>query len=98
MRFAAVGLDHRHIYDLAEGLIDAGATFAGYWPQTTDPRVLDGVRKRFPDIPAVEDRDALMRDPSIHVIVSAAAPGARARPPACASASPTFRRSRIATG
>jgi predicted dehydrogenase len=78
MRFAAIGLDHRHIYDLAEGLIDAGATFAGYWPQTTDPRVLDGVRKRFPDIPAVEDRDALMRDPSIDVIVSAAVPRDRA--------------------
>jgi hypothetical protein len=74
MRFAAIGLDHRHIYDLTEGLLDAGATCAGYWPQTTDPRVLDGVRKRFADIPAVEDRDALMRDPSIDVIVSAAVP------------------------
>src|SRR3954447_22882965 len=78
MRFAAIGLDHRHIYDLAEGLIEAGATFAGYWPQTTDPRVLDGVRKRFPEAPAVEDRDALMRDPAIDAIVSAAVPRDRA--------------------
>ena len=52
MRFAAIGLDHRHIYDLTEGLLDAGATCAGYWPQTTDPRVLEGFRKRFPDVPA----------------------------------------------
>jgi predicted dehydrogenase len=78
MRFAAIGLDHRHIYDLTEGLLDAGASCAGYWPQTTDPRVLDGVRKRFPEIPAVEDRDALMRDPAIDVIVSAAVPRDRA--------------------
>ena len=28
MRFAAIGLDHRHIYDLTEGLVEAGATFA----------------------------------------------------------------------
>jgi len=78
MRFAAIGLDHRHIYDLTEGLLEAGATCAGYWPQTSDPRVLEGVRKRFPDIPAVEDRDALMRDPAIDAIVSAAIPRDRA--------------------
>ena len=59
MRFAAIGLDHHHIYDLTEGLLDAGASCAGYWPQTTDPRVLEGVAKRFPDVPAIGDRAAL---------------------------------------
>src|SRR3954447_17804622 len=78
MRFAAIGLDHRHIYDLAGGLIEAGATCAGYRPHTTDPRVLEGFRKRFPDVPALADRDALMRDPAIDVIVSAAVPRDRA--------------------
>ena len=78
MRFAAIGLDHRHIYDLTQGLIDAGAACAGYWPQTTDPRVLKGFRERFPDIPAVEDRDALMRDPSVDFIVCCAVPCDRA--------------------
>ncbi|MEA2929395.1 MAG: hypothetical protein QOG38_1823 [Hyphomicrobiales bacterium] len=78
MRFAAIGLDHRHIYDLTEGLIDAGVACAGYWPQTTDPRVLKGFRERFPDVPAVEDRDALMRDPSIAMICCAAIPRDRA--------------------
>lgn len=78
MRFAAIGLDHRHAYDLAAGLFEAGATCAGYWPKTTDPRVLEGFRKRFPDVPAVEDRDALMRDPSIDAIVCCAVPCDRA--------------------
>lgn len=78
MRFAAIGIDHRHIYDLAGGLIEAGATCAGYVPQTTDPRVLKGLRERFPDLPAVEDRDALLRDPAIDVIVCAAVPRDRA--------------------
>ena len=63
MRFAAIGLDHRHIYDLSAGLIEAGAACAGYWPQTSDPRVLKGFRERFPESPAVEDRGTLMRDP-----------------------------------
>jgi predicted dehydrogenase len=74
MRFAAVGIDHRHIYDLVGGLLAAGGSCAGYWPQTSDPRVLKGLRERFPDLPAIEDREALMCDPSVDVIVSAAIP------------------------
>jgi predicted dehydrogenase len=74
MRFAAIGLDHRHIYDLVAGLLDAGLSCAGYWPETSDARVLKGFRERFPDLAAVEDRDALMRDPSIDIIVCAAVP------------------------
>jgi predicted dehydrogenase len=78
MRFAAIGLDHRHIYDLTEGLIEAGVACAGYWPQTSDPRVLKGFRERFPDVAAVEDRDALMRDRSIGIVACAAVPCDRA--------------------
>ena len=36
VRFAAIGLDHRHIYDLTQGLLDAGAECVGYNPDTTD--------------------------------------------------------------
>jgi predicted dehydrogenase len=77
-RFAAIGLDHRHIYDLTRELLDAGATCAGYWPDTTDPRVLAGFRERFPDVPEVSERDRLLDDPSIDVVVSAAVPKDRA--------------------
>ena len=76
-RFAAIGLDHRHIYDLTQGLLDAGQVCAGYWPETTDPRVLEGFRKRFPAIPAA-GKDALLNDPSIEFVVIAAVPRDRA--------------------
>jgi predicted dehydrogenase len=76
-RFAAIGLDHRHIYDLTQGLLDAGQACAGYCPRTTDPRVLAGFRKRFPGIPEVE-RDRLLDDPSIDFVVIAAVPCDRA--------------------
>jgi len=78
MRFAVIGIDHRHIYELVGGLIAAGASCAGYVPQTTDPRVLKGLRERFPDLGAIEDPDALLRDPSVDVIVCAAVPRDRA--------------------
>ena len=77
VRFAAIGLDHRHIYHLVGELIAAGADCVGYCPVTSDERVLTGFRERFPDLVAV-DRDRLFDDPSIVVIVSAAIPRDRA--------------------
>lgn len=76
-RFAALGLDHRHIYDLTAGLIAAGAQCVGHDPLTSDPRVLAGFRRRFPDVPAL-DRGVLLRDPSIDFVVIAAVPRDRA--------------------
>ncbi len=76
-RFAAIGLDHRHIYDLTAGLLAAGAVCVGHDPTTTDPRVLAGFRKRFPEIPAVE-RARLLDDPSVDFVVIAAVPRDRA--------------------
>jgi predicted dehydrogenase len=77
-RFAVIGLDHRHAYDLAAYLIEAGMECAGYWPVTTDQGVLDGFRRRFPDLPEVAERERLLDDPSINVIVTAAVPKDRA--------------------
>ena len=76
-RFAAIGLDHRHIYDMTAGLRAAGAICAGYDPDTSDPRVLVGFRKRFPDVPE-RPREALLDDPSIDFIVLSAIPRDRA--------------------
>ncbi len=77
LRFAAVGLDHRHIYHMVGELIAAGAECAGYCPQTSDPRVLDGLRERFPDLQAL-DRNRIFEDPAIDIIASAAIPRDRA--------------------
>jgi predicted dehydrogenase len=76
-RFAAIGLDHRHIYDLTAGLIEAGARCVGHDPVTSDPRVLAGFRRRFPGVPAL-DRRVLLTDPNIDFIVLAAIPRDRA--------------------
>ena len=77
-RFGIIGLDHRHIYEMAGELIAAGMECAGYWPDTSDPRVLEGFRKRFPDLPEVTDRRRLLEDPAIDVIVTASVPCDRA--------------------
>jgi predicted dehydrogenase len=76
-RFAAIGLDHRHIYDLTQDLLDAGAECVGYNPDTTDPRVLAGFRKRFPQV-AQSETQRLLDDPAIDFVVIAARPCDRA--------------------
>jgi predicted dehydrogenase len=76
-RFAAIGLDHRHVYDMTEGLLAAGAECVGYNPDTTDPRVLAGFRERFPHVPEAP-RERLLDDPSIDFIVLSAVPRDRA--------------------
>ena len=77
MRFGVVGIDHRHVYHLAGGLIDAGAECVGYDPQTSDPRVLLGLRERFPHLEAM-DRRTLLESEQIDIICSAAIPSERA--------------------
>jgi predicted dehydrogenase len=76
-RFAVIGLDHRHVYDLTAGLLAAGAVCVGHDPDTTDPRVLAGFRKRFPEVPAAA-RQRLLDDPSIDFIVLGSVPRDRA--------------------
>jgi predicted dehydrogenase len=76
--FVVVGLDHRHIYDLTAGLLAAGLACAGYWPETSDKRVLEGFQKRFPQLVAVADKEALLADPSAGIMVCAAIPRDRA--------------------
>ncbi len=77
-RFAVIGLDHRHVYDLTAELLTVGATCVGYDPVSSDPRVLAGFHKRFPDIPA-RDRQALLDDLATDFIVLGAIPRDRAR-------------------
>lgn len=77
-RFVVVGLDHRHVWDLVAGMLDAGADCAGWWPETSDPHVVAGFRKRFPALPEVADKAALLADPSAAVMVCAAVPADRA--------------------
>lgn len=77
MRFAAIGLDHRHIYHMVGELLRAGGACVGFDPATTDPRVLEGFRERFPDL-AERATDALLDDASVDLVAIAAVPRARA--------------------
>lgn len=77
VRFAALGIDHRHIFGMAQNMIDAGAEFVGWWTDGT-PETLEGFVKRFPDVPRAKDKARLIEDDSIDLILISAIPRDRA--------------------
>ena len=79
IKFAVIGIDHRHVFHLIEGLLGAGATCAGYLSVTSEPMVLQGVQKRFPQLRGVDSADEFLQDPTIDLIVTAGVPSERAQ-------------------
>ncbi len=47
IKFVALGIEHRHIFGMAQNLMDAGAEFVGWWTEG-EPDVVEGFVKRFP--------------------------------------------------
>lgn len=70
--FAAVGLDHGHIYGMCNGLTEAGATLE--WVFDPDPAKVAAFRERFPSAkPARTELEAL-EDPRVSLVASATVP------------------------
>ncbi|PWK62300.1 Gfo/Idh/MocA family protein [Roseicyclus mahoneyensis] len=78
MKFAAIGIDHRHIFGMSANLMAEGAEFVGWWTDGA-PEPLDGFIKRFPDVPRVVDAQTLLDDPEIDLICISCIPRDRAR-------------------
>jgi len=77
LKFAAIGLDHRHIYEQVGGMLAAGAECVGYWTRD-DVQPLEGFIKRFPEIPRVDEQARLLEDPDVSLVVTAGIPAERA--------------------
>ena len=72
-----IGIDHRHVYGMLEGMLAAGATCAGWWTQG-EPATLPGFVKRFPDVKRAEERAEVMENPAIDLVIISAPPAERA--------------------
>jgi predicted dehydrogenase len=78
IKFAVIGIDHRHVYHLIGELLKCGAVCAGYWTVTTNEKVRAGIQEKFPSLPEFDDKQALLQDATISLIVTAAVPSQRA--------------------
>lgn len=77
LQFAAIGLDHRHIIGMSQGMIDAGARLMACWTDGS-PKPLAGFARHFPDVPRMLDRRAILEDPGIALVLIASPPDMRA--------------------
>lgn len=74
-RFAAIGLDHGHIYGMCNGLMEAGGELVAVY----DPDInkVKAFCQKFPSATPAESELDIMDDPSIHLIASACIPSER---------------------
>ncbi|HVW22609.1 MAG TPA: Gfo/Idh/MocA family oxidoreductase [Opitutaceae bacterium] len=73
--FAAMHLEHGHIYGQCNGLIEAGATLK--WVFEPDPRKLEAFRQKFPSVKVAPSADEILADPEIKLVAAAAVPSER---------------------
>jgi predicted dehydrogenase len=70
-KFAAIGLDHRHIYEMVGRLLERGCECVGYWTDG-EPQPLAGFVSRYPHVPRADDKRRLLEDPSVKLVLTAA--------------------------
>ena len=76
LRFAAIGLNHSHIYGQTKAMLDAGAELVAVYAEEDD--LAEAYRASFPQAKRVSDKRVILEDPSIKLIVSATIPDVRA--------------------
>lgn len=77
LRFAAIGIDHRHIFGMAANMINVGAEFAGWWTDG-QPNTVAGFVERFPDVARADSVEALLNDASVGLVLLSGIPCERA--------------------
>jgi predicted dehydrogenase len=68
--FAAIGLDHGHIYGMCNGLSEAGGTLKSVYDP--DPQKLDAFCGKFPDVVRARSEEEILSDPEIKLVAGAA--------------------------
>ncbi len=76
IRFAAVGLNHPHIYRQVELLQEKGAELAGFF--AAEPELCAQFSKKFPGVKLAASADDILNDKTIQLITGAGIPSERA--------------------
>lgn len=76
IRFAAIGLNHNHIYGQVNHLLKAGAELGGFF--ATEPDLIAEFAQKYQGAKLARSIEEILEDESIHLIVSAAIPDQRA--------------------
>jgi predicted dehydrogenase len=74
--FAAVGLDHLHIYGMCNGLTEAGGQLSLVYDP--DPKKVQNLISRHPGARAAESEQQVLDDPAVQLVAISAVPADRA--------------------
>ncbi len=74
--FAAVGLDHGHIYGMSNGLVEAGATLK--WVYDPDSEKVKAFMKAFPQVKAADSEEQVLSDDEVKLVAGACITSERA--------------------
>ena len=75
IRFAAIGINHGHIYGICRQLMGAGAELVGFY--ATEPDLIQQFSETYPQAKLAESEAVLLEDPTIDLIASSAIPDQR---------------------
>ena len=75
-RFAIIGAAHGHVYQMANGLLAAGASLVAMYD--ADSANTAALRRAFPAVPLCDSAEQIYTDPSIRLIITAGIPAERA--------------------
>ncbi|MDG5787092.1 Gfo/Idh/MocA family oxidoreductase [Evansella sp. AB-P1] len=73
--FAAMGLDHGHIYGMCNGLIEAGGDLVKVYDP--DPKKVDVFLQKFPHVKVANSEEDILLDSSIILVAGASIPSQR---------------------
>ena len=76
IKFAAIGINHSHIYGQVDCLKDAGAQFVSFHAVEDD--LAEAFGTKYPEARRVADPRAILEDPSVAVVITSAIPADRA--------------------
>lgn len=76
IRFAAIGMNHGHIYGQVEAVRRGGGELVSYF--AAEPELAAQFGRRYPDAQRASSEQAILDDPSIHLVVAAPIPNVRA--------------------
>ncbi|MEK3881911.1 Gfo/Idh/MocA family oxidoreductase [Paenibacillus sp. PL2-23] len=73
--FAAMNLDHGHIYGMCNGLIEAGAELK--WVYDADPAKVEDFVSKYPGVKAAASQEQIWEDAEVQLVAAAAIPSER---------------------
>lgn len=76
IKFSVIGINHNHIYGMADAVIRGGGEFVSF--HAKEPDLADAFSKKFPQAKQVKDEREILEDKSVQLVLSSIIPDERA--------------------